>query len=90
METIWIPIDIKKFLFDYSHSKFIECNSTMANYNLQKYPDKSQQSTLLHNNVKPGLFQIKKVLESSYKKYWIASGGLLGWYYYLLFKKLFH
>ena len=78
METIWIPIDIKKFLFDYSHSKFIECNSTMANYNLQKYPDKSQQNKDLNNKINPGLIYIKKILESSYKKYWIASGSLLG------------
>ena len=77
---MWVPTNINKYLYDYSHSKFIECNSAMAKENLEKYPDRSFQDVELNKKIKPGLMEIKSILESSQKKYWIASGSLLGWY----------
>ena len=78
LEMMWVPNNIKKYLYDYSHSKFIECNSSMAKMNLDNYPNKSYQNIELNNKIRPGLMEIKNILETTYKKYWIASGSLLG------------
>jgi hypothetical protein len=81
---IWIPTDLKKVLFDYGHSKFIECNSTMANLNQKLYPIESRQNIIQNDKIIPGLKFIKKILEGFQKKYWLASGGLLGIFFFLL------
>jgi hypothetical protein len=78
LEIMWVPSNINKYLYEYSHSTFLECNSTMAQINLENYPNQSFQDQTLNNKIKPGLMSIKAILESSYKKYWIASGSLLG------------
>lgn len=70
-----VPLNVKKFLFDYSHSTFLECNEELAWQNLKV---NYTQNTLLNDLVSKGLNYISNSLESYYKNYWLAGGTLLG------------
>ena len=68
---------MKRFLFDYDHSVFLECNKKALSENeKQGY----KLSSVLHESVKPGLGYITDSLEMMYIRYWLSDGSLLGWY----------
>lgn len=75
---IKVTENIDKFLFDYQHSKFIECNSELAsNYTSS---GKYEQKEDLNKRITPCMIELADTLESMYKRYWLSSGTLLGWY----------
>jgi hypothetical protein len=76
----FIPLDIRKFLFDYSHSKFIECNRDQAKKSAEYMKQKSFENNNLTQPAKFGIIYVKSVLEKFEKNYWLAAGTLLGWY----------
>jgi len=72
-----IPINMKKFLFDYDHSVFLECNKKALSKNeKQGY----KLSSVRHESVKLGLGYITDSLEMMFIRYWLSDGSLLGWY----------
>ena len=70
-----LPVNIKKFLFDYEHSRFIECNEVMAKANLN---NNYQQNLTQLKLIQPSLQYIVQFLESINKHYWLSGGTLLG------------
>ena len=75
-----IPFNIKKFLFDYDHSKLRECNYELAEYNYKLSNGTYKQNPVKNKLMLSGLGFITSTLESKLKSYWIGSGTLLGWY----------
>ncbi len=75
-----IPSDIKKILFDYGHSKFLECNSELAEMNLQKIGDTYKQNEKMNKMIENTTEHVIETLENFEKHYWLAGGTLLGWY----------
>ena len=75
----YIPSNIKKFLFDYEHSKFIECNRSMAkiNRNLNKtnYGSKHKKR---EKEIPVCLEHMLNYLDKNYKRFWMVSGTMLG------------
>ena len=73
-----IPSDIDQFLFDYKHSKFIECNKEYAQETLKRVGNNYTINQENNKKVKDGLKYLKSVLEGYKKTYWLAAGSLLG------------
>lgn len=69
---------MKKILYDYKHSKFIECNEQLAKENAKNetYKQKVSRNIRVTND----LYYITAYFESLHKEYWLAAGTLLGWY----------
>ena len=78
MQAIKIPDNLKRFFYDYNHSKFIECNSEMVKRNYELSNETYFQNKTLNEQRKPCLVYIAQQLESMYKTYWLSSGTLLG------------
>ncbi len=78
MYQLKIPENLKKFFYDYSHSKFLECRSDLVKQNLQLSNGTYQQDTKRNERITPCFVYIAQQLESMYKNYWISSGTLLG------------
>lgn len=72
--VLYIPKNIQKFLYDYEHSKFIECNRTLADSLQQTYAQNVDKSVKIVQSLK----YLTLKLEEMYKNYWITSGTLLG------------
>ena len=72
--------NIEKFMFDYEHSKFIECNNEMAKNITLMETGKYEQNKELNSKVFPCMIELVESIESLYKRYWLTSGALLGWY----------
>jgi hypothetical protein len=79
---MFIPSNLKKFLFDYNVSKFIECNRTLAVNNLRLLGDSYKQNVDRNKMLSPVMSHISKTLEGLYKHYWLAGGTLLGIFIY--------
>ena len=77
-----VPTDVKRFLFDYDHSKFIECNKFLTKKNLDTLGDSYAQNEVRNAMITPITKYISNSLESYYKHYWLAGGTLLGKYVY--------
>jgi hypothetical protein len=77
-QSFYIPIDLKKFLFDYNHSKFVECDRNLANYNSNLLGSKYKQDLKKNAMVLPVMAYIATTLEGFEKNYWLAGGTLLG------------
>lgn len=75
-----IPVDLEKFLFEYGHSVFIECNKQLANYNLKRLGPKYRQDRRKNRIIAPVIKHMTESLEAMRKHYWLAGGTLLGWY----------
>ncbi len=75
---ILVPLDIDQFLFDYKHSKFIECNKIYAQEALHRMGPSYKIDEENNLKVKNGLKYVKSVLEGYKKTYWLAAGSLLG------------
>ncbi len=78
----YVPSKLKQFLFDYDHSKFIECNREMAKMNLKKIGPSYAQNIKRNKMISKVTEHISDTLDSFYKHYWLAGGTLLGWYRY--------
>ena len=77
---IKVTENIDKFLFDYRHSKFIECDSKLA-YNItNQEAGKFKQKLEVNERIKPCMNDLAEIIEGMYKRYWLTSGTLLGWY----------
>ena len=75
-----VPANLAKFLFDYSHSSFLECNRKLADKNLERYGSKYQPNNERNKMISPVVRHLTSTLESFGKHYWLAGGTLLGWY----------
>jgi len=73
-----VPSDIKKFLFDYNHSRFLECNTQLAKKNIEKLGKKYAQNENKNKMVTKVTEHMSGTLENFYKHYWLAGGTLLG------------
>jgi hypothetical protein len=77
MNLFLIPSDLGQFEFDYRHSKFIECNCTLARERItptyKQNLEKSSQALDVLNFA-------TDYLESIQKQYVLFSGTLLGWF----------
>lgn len=71
---IYIPSPIKQFLFDYDHSKFIECNHKLSIINAKDIEKNRNKLTKVFNS----LSYLTKSLESMHKHYALLEGTLLG------------
>ena len=63
-------------MFDYKHSKFIECNKINTEESVLQINEESdlyKNKKLVHD-----LKYVKSVLELNKKNYWLAAGTLLG------------
>jgi hypothetical protein len=78
MNSIKIPENLKKFFYDYNHSKFLECNSEMAKMNFFLSNGTYRQNDTLNTKVKPCFVNIAQELENMLVPYWLSSGTLLG------------
>jgi phosphorylcholine metabolism protein LicD len=76
----FVPSNLDKFLFEYEHSAFLECNQKMAKSNLEKYGKSYAQNESRNKMISPVMQHISRKLESLGKHYWLAGGTLLGWY----------
>ena len=77
--NIKYPVDIRKFLFDYKHSKFIECNKEYAKQTGEYFSKNNHVSdSKRFLNAKHGLIYVTSALEEMEKNYWLAAGTLLG------------
>ena len=77
-DKIQVPSDIKQFLFDYKHSKFIECNKEYAKESVKKMGNNYTAGELQILKAQNGLVYVKSILEGFKKNYWLAAGTLLG------------
>ncbi len=91
LNKILIPDNIDRFVYDYEHSKFIECNSKLANENYELSNGAYSQNTEKVKKLMPCLIYLADELENMYKHYWMSSGTLLGleltFNYYKLIKR---
>jgi hypothetical protein len=69
-----------KFFYDYNFSKFIECNQVLANSIAKKYNASMSSNLIRKSTIAPCLLELTNFLENLKKRYWLTSGGLLGWY----------
>jgi fukutin len=74
--SFYIPVDIKAFSFDYSRSKFLECNSHLRELSWTRI----KQNRVKNLAVSTVFQNISKSLDSLQISYWFADGTLLGWY----------
>ena len=72
--SMLIPFEIEQFLYDYKHSRFLECNRKLADSVDEKYKQNATRNLIILRDLK----EIKSVLEGYYKNYWLAAGTLLG------------
>jgi hypothetical protein len=76
--SINIPKDTSQFLYDYNQSKFIECNSELAQKNFIKmganYTEKAHFKHIISNCTT----KLTGFLESKQKYYFLTAGSLLG------------
>ena len=77
-QTLRIPENLKRFFYDYSHSKFLECNYKMAQSVINSSNGSYNQNDSLNIKIKPCIVYLAQKLESMYKNYWLSSGTLLG------------
>ena len=75
-----VPSNIKRFLFDYEHSKFLECNRELAKKNRELMGANYTQNGKRNKMISSVMVHISETLESFYKHYFLAGGTLLGWY----------
>ena len=74
---LYVPSNIDKFLFDYGHSKFVECNKKLAKENLKLLGSEYKQDNKKNQMIAPVIEHITRTLESLGKHYWLAGGALL-------------
>jgi len=72
-----VPSNIKKYLFDYEHSEFIECNKQLQAVNSNS---NYVQNNAMNRRVWPAMDYIARSLEGLSRHYWLGGGTLLGWY----------
>ena len=72
--TFIIPSPIKQFIFDYSHSTFLECNSEYSKKNSENMEKNMEKLTKVAKQLK----YLTKKLENMYKRYFLIAGTLLG------------
>ena len=75
---IKIPENIQSYLYDYSHSKFIECNHELSKLNFKLSNGSYNQNLTRNKLIMPCMNQIVSIMESMHKSYWLSSGSLLG------------
>jgi hypothetical protein len=78
MNRLKIPENLDRFFYDYDHSKFLECNSELAQQNYQLSNGNYAQNTFRNERMMPCFVHAIQQLESMYKNYWLSSGSLLG------------
>ncbi len=78
--SLKIPNNLEMFIFNYGHSKFIECNHQLSlNVSNKNYNNYTQNETL-DKKIRPCMNYIAEKFEFLKKRYWLAAGTLLGWY----------
>ncbi len=77
-QSISIPNNLRKFLYNYNHSRFLECLQNTENFNKKLIEKNEKQNITKNAMIKPYLKYLKDYFESLYKNYWLISGTLLG------------
>ena len=77
---IKVPENIKRYLYDYDHSKFIECDQELAKNISSLYDGVLKQNDTMNKKLMPCMVKLVQTLEGMYKNYWLTSGTILGWY----------
>jgi hypothetical protein len=69
-----VPTDLDQFMYDYDHSKFVECDCDLARNatNKQDYGKNSKAMSLLA--------YVVDYLHSIQKHFFLFGGSLIGWY----------
>lgn len=75
---MYIPLNIKKFLFDYENSKFYECNKTVAKDIINLMGSNHTQNMTHNDRILNGFKYFSTTMESLYIKYTLTAGTLLG------------
>lgn len=79
LKYVYVPSNMRKFLFDYSHSVFVECNNeknvSMMVYNRNKKNSIKRNRAMLH-----GFRHVIDIIEFEQKNWWLDGSTLLGWY----------
>ena len=70
----FIPTPLRKFFYDYNHSKFIEFNHHLANINQLALNKNDERLKKILNS----LNYLTKTLEEMKKSYTLVAGTLLG------------
>ena len=72
------PLNLKKFLFDYKYSKFIECNRTLAELTLKQMGESYKQNYTRNKKIMDGIRYLSQSIELLNKPYFLFGGTLLG------------
>ena len=72
--------NVKRLLFDYKNSRFIECDRSLANRNLVVNGSSYKQDLKKNGMISSKLEYVTSELENMHRHYWLAGGTLLGWY----------
>ena len=76
-----VPYFISKFLIEYKHSHFIECDYVQARKFKQKYETNlSNKDKEFKKKAKKLILKAKDVLDGMDIPFWLSSGTCLGWY----------
>ena len=76
-----VPYFISKFLEEYEHSHFIECNYRHAQSHKRQYEyDLTSEEEKFLMNAKKAIQKTKLVLDDIGVSFWLNGGTLLGWY----------
>jgi hypothetical protein len=72
-----VPADVDRFVFEYEHSEFVECDHDLA----RKHTSSTYQQDMVKNYQALSLMTyVTDYLVSLGKHYRLSSGTLLGWY----------
>lgn len=75
---LYLPENPKRFLYEYTNSKFYECNRALAQENINRSNGRYMQYMDHNMEIIKGLNQIKKIMDSFYIRYSLTAGTLLG------------
>jgi hypothetical protein len=85
VSRVRIPNDFDEFMFDYKRSRFLECNQTSAQITRNRLGTNVTEHDERSKRIGESLKYITSIFDSMKKTYWLASGSLLGGFF---FKKI--
>ena len=78
MYLINIPSNLKRFLYEYDHSVFYECNKAAVIENSKRFGNNYTQNKQMNEKIVPEIIYFSTVMERLYLSYGLISGTLLG------------
>ncbi len=80
-----MPSNIKKFLYDYKYSKFLECNYKLAKKLKEKQGANYTENKERNVKILTGLRKFNEVMNDLYIPYTLFGGTLLGYVVSILY-----